>query len=183
MSVASAGMHSAVRSNAVAAGERVGRRWFPTPSAPPRPPGAITPVHGASLDRLELRVAARPAEVSRIRRALRQFLRGHPISPASAADLLLIASELATNAVQASHSPSTNATRSPRPVAAPVVLDPTTPSPFVSSCSGFPPSCPPAQAARGRGLPIVHALSERVDVECTGEGTVVRAHYSTAGSH
>ncbi len=118
---------------------------------------------------------AEPAQVAIVRHAVRDHLVAHKLPAAAVDDLVLIVSELATNAVHASPSAS-----APVGVRVDVNLQETVVEvrdEGEAELENIPIELPDVHATRGRGLPIVHLLAERVEFARDHGTTIVRACY------
>ncbi|WP_067986254.1 ATP-binding protein [Nocardia caishijiensis] len=102
-----------------------------------------------------------------VRRALRSWLAAIPVGQTLADDVILAAGEACTNAVEHAHHCD----------GGPVEIDASLTDGHilvvVTDHGSWRPSASPADAARGRGLTIMRAVSSEFDVETSESGTVV----------
>lgn len=127
---------------------------------------------------LELRIAAAAAEVAGVRRAVQRFLADNDVVKAARDDIVLMVSELTTNAVNAVNASA----RAGEPIDVRVTVDSRGTVIEIEDRGGdvfahAPTHLPDVSANRGRGLPIVHHLAESVEVEQIEGTTRVRARY------
>lgn len=126
-------------------------------------------------DALVVQVCAVAVDVARVRHAVRTYLRERGVAARAVDDMVLIVSELTTNAVHASASPTD-------PVR--VRVAPEDGSTLIEvedrgglAFGGASTELPDVSATRGRGLPIVHHLAAAIEIEQSDGATRVRARY------
>lgn len=126
-------------------------------------------------DALVVQVCAVAVDVARVRHAARTYLTERGVPARAVDDMVLIVSELTTNAVHASASPSD-------PVRVRVTREGDDTLIEVEDRGGRPfggasTELPDVSATRGRGLPIVHHLAVAIEIVQSAGSTCVRARY------
>jgi anti-sigma regulatory factor (Ser/Thr protein kinase) len=115
--------------------------------------------------------APRTSELAAMRAVLRPYLESLGVSPSGCDDMLLIATELASNAIEASGGNEIRLRARVTRDAVTVELD--------DDGAGFelPPkrAAPPTEQERGRGLWLARTLTNELTVQRRGGRTVVRA--------
>jgi anti-sigma regulatory factor (Ser/Thr protein kinase) len=112
------------------------------------------------------------SELGLLRAVLRPYLESLGLSPVGCEDLLLVATELAANAIEADIGNHEIRFRIANSAAA-VILELEDEGPGFELPTGV--ESPDAEQTRGRGLWLVRALTNDVSVERTDGRTVVRA--------
>lgn len=130
---------------------------------------------------------ADPRELHGVRSTLAGWLAGQGVSGPDSDELVLIASELATNAIQASRGPESEvrvtAWREGELIALEVDDDGGGFDESQIASEGRQPKSrtpPPASATRGRGLPIVEAIVDVFEVHRHGARTIVHIERTLA---
>ena len=138
---------------------------------PPRPesPGDDVALLVARLlpvdaERLALTFEGAPHVIQLIRRALRQWLHGLGATPEESHDIVLAAGEAVANVIEHAYGPAGGT----------VHLEAVSRQRDVTiTVADTGQWRPPRDEGRGRGLPIMHALADAVDVTRSAEGTQV----------
>ncbi len=135
----------------------------------PPPPDAAAP-----LAPFEYRFSPSPATIPLARHLLSDWMEHVPVEEAEQGDLLLVASELCSNAVRhASGAPSALALRAWAEGDA-IVVEVEDDGDGFELNSPYDVEVPDLDAERGRGLYVVRALTDDLSVERSGNRTIVR---------
>lgn len=124
---------------------------------------------------LEHRFSPHTAAVPLARHLLEDWLRHQPVDPAAVPDLVLIASELCSNAVNASAGTHGGLSLRAWLERDDVVVEVCDDGPGLAMPERLETEPPPGAAERGRGLYIVRMLADEVAVTNDGTGSAVRA--------
>jgi anti-sigma regulatory factor (Ser/Thr protein kinase) len=119
-----------------------------------------------------VRFAPAPVELSRLRKHLSAFCAYEGISGPTRDELLLVASELCSNAIAAAAGPQSELWLTVSAGGEAVVVEVSDDGPGFSASWA---DAPGRQAVSGRGLTIVRALSDEVSVRSDDGRTVVQA--------
>jgi anti-sigma regulatory factor (Ser/Thr protein kinase) len=123
---------------------------------------------------LRIEVPASAEQLAEIRRRLAGWLEPIGVSSAGIADIVLVVNEAATNCIEHAYRGL-----DPGPVRVEANHDQGQIIVDIADHGVWQP--PPSQpSTRGRGLPIMHAVSEGVDVKSSPNGTTVRMKFDAA---
>jgi anti-sigma regulatory factor (Ser/Thr protein kinase) len=131
--------------------------------------------HPRPVGSLEIEVPATPERLSEIRHRLIAWLAPFELSDTSAADIVLVVNEACTNSIEHAYrdaAPGMIRVRG-RLQGSRIVVD------IADSGEWQTPGQEPS--TRGRGLPIMHAVSGEVTFEHTAAGTTVRLAFDVDG--
>ena len=138
-------------------------------SAPRDDAALVTISVDATLDRLDVALPARPEMAARVRTALRRFLDSTPLDEERRFDVLLAAGEAAINAIEhAFEGREAGTMRVTGRVDGDNVLVEISDDGLGWDVRGT------NEMQRGYGLPLMHALTDGVDIERSPSGTRVR---------
>jgi serine/threonine-protein kinase RsbW len=129
-------------------------------------------VHPWPLDSLSIDVPARPDRLAEIRHQLLAWLEPIHLPDVTTADIVLVVNEACTNCIEHAYRDADSGS-----IHVEARLEDAQICIGVSDCGAW--RTPPDRSGtRGRGLPIMHSISERVELDTAETGTTVRMKFA-----